>query len=150
MARGTRAISSSDVTAGHEWISKYKVIVSRVVYEHAGGTDAKGQRRVLSVLDILEPNEVCTETYIVVDVFQSEEAARNCLEYLKKKLPRYLISQVANAQMVTKKSFSLVPSVDFNKSWSDEELYELFGLDTDEIEVIEKAIKPMVQVTSHG
>lgn len=140
---GRGPISSSDVTAGHEWISKYKVIVSRVVYEHAGGTDAKGQRRVLSVLDILEPNEVCTETYIVVDVFQSEEAARNCLEYLKKKLPRYLISQVANAQMVTKKSFSLVPSVDFNKSWSDEELYELFGLDTDEIEVIEKAIKPM-------
>lgn len=140
---GRGPIESSKVTTGHQWIGMYKVIVSRVVYEHAGGTDAQGQRRVLSVLDMLKPNEVCTETYIVVDAFDTEAEAQNCLGYLSLKLPRYLISQIANAQMINKKSFSLVPRMDFSKSWDDRMLYEEFGLTEEERKLVESQIKPM-------
>ena len=140
---GKGPIERSEVTVGGEWIDKWKVIVSRVVYEHAGGTDAQGKRRVLSILEVLGPKEVCTETYIVVKTFSSEAEARNCMEYLALKFPRFLISQVASAQMVNKKSFAFVPDVDFTKSWTDEELYNEYGLDKCEIDYIESHVKEM-------
>lgn len=140
---GKGPIERTDITAGQELIDKYKVIVSRVVYEHAGGKDAQGMRRVLSILDILEPKEVCTETYIVVRAFDSADEAVNCRNYLALKLPRFLISQVASAQMVNKKSFQFVPDIDFTKAWTDAELYEKYDLTQEEIEYIESSIKEM-------
>ncbi len=116
---GKGPISSSEITIGKEWINKWKVIVSRVVYEHAGGTDAQGMRRILSILEVLGPKEVCTETYIVIKTFDTQEEAQNCYEYLSLKFPRFLISQVASAQMVNKKSFTFVPDVDFTRSWTE-------------------------------
>ena len=124
-------------------IDKYKVIVSRVVYEHAGGTDSQGMRRVLSILELLQPGEVCTETYFVVKAFDSKAEAENCLNYLRLKLPRFLIGQVASAQMVNKKSFRFVPSVDFGRDWTDELLYEKFGLTDSERAFVERTIKEM-------
>lgn len=140
---GKGPFNSADVTAGNEWIDKWKVIVSRVVYEHAGSADSKGQRRVLSVLEILGPKEVCTETYIVVKAFDTEPQAKNCYDYLSLKFPRFLISQVASAQMINKKSFLFVPEVDFDRSWTDEEIYSEFELSEDEIAYIERRIKSM-------
>jgi type III restriction system endonuclease len=140
---GKGPISSSEITVGQEWIAKWKVIVSRVVYEHAGGTDAQGMRRVLSILEVLGPKEVCTETYIVVKTFDTQQEAQNCYEYLSLKFPRFLISQVASAQMVNRKSFTFVPDVDFSRSWTDGDLYSEFGLDEEEIDYVESHIKEM-------
>lgn len=123
---GKGPIERKDITAGQDMIDKYKVIVSRVVYEHAGGTDAQGLRRVLSVLDTLSPKEVCTETYIVVRSFNTKAEAINCRNYLALKLPRFLIAQVANAQMVNKKSFQFVPDVDFTKSWRERSIRKVW------------------------
>lgn len=117
--------------------------MSRVVYEHAGGTDAQGMRRVLSILEVLGPKEVCTETYIVVKTFDTEAEARNCMAYLALKFPRFLISQVASAQMVNKKSFMFVPDLDFSRSWTDVDLYNEFSLDDQETAYIENHIKEM-------
>ncbi|KUH57775.1 restriction endonuclease [Tractidigestivibacter scatoligenes] len=140
---GRGPIERTAITAGQEWIDKWKVIVSRVVYEHAGGTDAQGMRRVLSILEVLGPKEVCTETYIVVKTFDTEAEARNCMAYLALKFPRFLISQVASAQMVNKKSFMFVPDLDFSRSWTDVDLYNEFSLDDQETAYIENHIKEM-------
>lgn len=37
----------------------------------------------------------------------------------------------------------MVPQQDFSKSWTDEELYEKYGLTDDEIAFIESMIRPM-------
>lgn len=140
---GKGRIEREAVTAGLDMVDRYKVIVSRVVYEHAGGTDSEGKRRVLSILEMLEPGEVCTETYFVVKAFDNEAEAMSCLNYLRLKLPRFLIGQVANAQMVNKKSFAFVPDVDFSRTWTDEDLYELFGLTAAESSYVESHIKEM-------
>ena len=140
---GKGPLQRDKVTAGLDWVDKWKVIVSRVVYEHAGGTDAQGMRRVLSILEVLGPQEVCTETYIVVKTFDAESEAYNCRDYLALKFPRFLISQVASAQMVNKKSFAFVPDVDFTRSWTDEELYRKYGLTEDEISYVEAHTKEM-------
>lgn len=138
---GRGPVESAEITVGRGMIDKYKVIVSRVVYEHAGQSDSQGQRRVLSILEVLRPKEVCTETYIVVDTFDSEEEALNCQRYLACKLSRFLIGQVATSQMVNKKSFSLVPAMDFTQAWDDEALYAYFGLTEDEVEYVESTTK---------
>lgn len=140
---GKGPIERKDITTGQDMIDKYKVIVSRVVYEHAGGTDSQGMRRVLSILELLEPGEVCTETYFVVRAFDNQNEAQNCLGYLRLKFSRFLIGQVASAQMVNKKSFRFVPNVDFTCSWTDKQLFDLYGLTDAERSYVEHTTKEM-------
>ena len=39
--------------------------------------------------------------------------------------------------------YELVPLQDFSKPWTDQELYEKYGLTQDEIDYIESMIRPM-------
>jgi len=134
---------SDTLTSGLGLIDKWKVIVSRVIFEHAGKTDSDGKRRVLSILELLKPYEICTETYIVVDSFIAQEQAANLLTYLRTKFVRFLILQIASSIMVTKNSFGFVPIQDFSRPWTDRELYNKYGLNDEEIAYIESMIRPM-------
>lgn len=150
---GTGLIEKEAVTAGTEIIDKWKVIVSRVFYEHAGKADKNGQNRVLSILDILPPDSVCTETYIVIDSFKSEAEAINLKKYLQSKFARFLVLQASSSIMITKNSFVFVPiqNYTFNSDidWSqsipdiDKQLYKKYGLSLDEIDFIESHVKEM-------
>lgn len=140
---GRGPIQRSRVTAGLENIEKWNVMVSRVFYEHGGKTDKNGQNRVLSILEILEPNEVCTETYVVVMSFERQDSANNLYAYLKSKFARFMILQASSSIMITKNSFVFVPIQDFSKPWTDEELYAKYKLTQEEIDFIESMIKPM-------
>jgi site-specific DNA-methyltransferase (adenine-specific) len=42
-----------------------------------------------------------------------------------------------------KKVYTFVPIQDFEKEWTDQQLYAKYKLSQDEIEFIEKMIKPM-------
>ena len=140
---GKGNIEYKTITSGIELIDKYKVIVSRVVFEHAGRADAQGKKRILSILEILQPKEICTETYIVVDCFDSEVEAINLKNYLATKFVRFLVSQIASSQMINKVSFSFVPMQDFSEPWTDEKLYKKYKLTKEEIVFIESMIRPM-------
>ena len=140
---GKGPIKREHVTSGIELINRWNVIVSRVFFEHGGQVDKNGQRRVLSVLEILKPMEVCTETYIVVDSFESETKARNLYAYLQTCFARFLILQATSSIMITRNCFIFVPIQDFSERWTDEKLYAKYGLTKDEIDFIESMIKPM-------
>ena len=105
--------------------------------------DQNGRVRVISVLETLAPSEVCSETYIVINSFDSDVEAENCYNYIKTKLVRFLILQASSSIMITKNSFMFVPIQDFGKLWTDEELYKKYGLTQEEIDYIESTIKPM-------
>ena len=141
--KGKGPIEEKRILAGHQYIKQWKVITSRVFYEHAGQPDKNGQYRVLSVLEILQPNEICTETYIIVNAYDDELHAENLYKYLKTKFARFLILQACSSIMITKASFIFVPMQDFTKSWTDQLLYEKYGLSKDEIDFLETTIKPM-------
>lgn len=91
----------------------------------------------------MEPKEVCSETYIVADTFDTKSEALNFFDYLKTKFVRFLILQACSSIMITKNSFCFVPVQDFSKPWTDAELYEKYGLTDDEIVFIESMIRPM-------
>lgn len=140
---GIGPYEKNDSIINESWIPKWKVIISYLTTEHAGQFDKNGQKRVLSSLEILEPNTICTETYLIVGTFDTKAEAENCVSYLKTRFLRFLISLIATTQHLSKNTFQLVPLQDFSKPWTDEELYAKYGLTDEEIAFIESMIRPM-------
>lgn len=140
---GYGSYPSSFITVGNDLIPLWKVITSKTSYDHAGQPDKEGKRRVFSTLEILKPNEICTETYIIVGSFNSEIECLNLLSYLKTKFTRFLVSQLSFSQDITKDRFAFVPIQNYDEPWSDEKLYKKYGLTNGEIAFIDSMIRPM-------
>ena len=140
---GRGPIQRHKISTGIDLINKWNVIVSRVFYEHGGKTDKNGQNRVLSILEILEPKEVCSETYVVVMSFNEKKKAENLYNFLKTKFARFMILQATSSIMITKNAFMFVPVQDFTKEWDDYSLYKKYGLTEEEVNYIESVIRPM-------
>lgn len=102
-----------------------------------------GNYQVVSSLQVLNPYEVCTETYLILSVFNSFEKANNLLTYVKTKFFRFLLLQALTSIHITKDSFQFVPMQDFSKPLTDEELYKQYNLSQEEIDFIESTIKTM-------
>lgn len=125
-----------------EIIEKYKVIIT---YAMSGGNKptSNGDYQVISTLKILKPNEVCTETYLVLSTFDNEKEANNMCTYVRTKTFRFLLLQALTSIHITKDSFQFVPLQDFSHPWTDAMLYEKYGLEQGEIDFIESMIRPM-------
>lgn len=147
---GTSTVNLSEVTAGIEMISQWKVIISKAAAEHAGQSDRNGQRKMLTVIEVLPPNTVCSETYLVVDSFDDQDAAENLAAYLRTKFVRYLIWQATPTQNISKGCFAFVPAIDLGKTPTDSNLYKKFGLSDESIEEIETKIKEMPAVRTNA
>lgn len=141
--KGTGKYQRSAIKVGVEYIDKWKVMLSYLSAEHAGQPDKNGQFKVLSTMELLPPQHICTETYLLAGCYDTEEEATHLLSYLKTKFARFLVGQIAVSQHITKSCFSFVPTQDFSKTWTDEELYAKYGLTDEEIAFIESMIKPM-------
>ena len=140
---GEGPFESDKIEVGKELIDKWKVITSKVSYDHGGQPDKEGKRRVLSKIEILPPKTICTETYLIAGKFDNEESSKNLVRYLKTKFVRFLVSQLSFSQDITKDRFSFVPIQNFDETWTDEKLYTKYGITSDEIDFIESMIRPM-------
>lgn len=151
--KGKGLYEDSAIKVGREMIPQWKNIISYLTAEHAGQTDKEGRKRLLSSLDILAPNEICTETYMVIGHFDTELECRNMDKYARTLFFRFLVSQLAATQHLSKGKFALVPIQDFTAesdiNWSkdiseiDTQLYAKYHLTKEEIAFIESMIKPM-------
>ena len=121
-------------------INSYKTILSKASNESSSYSSSDGTKRIFSKIDILKPNQVCTESYLVIEEFDSLESAELMANYLKSKFCRFLVSTVLHTQNITKSSFCHVPHV-FRIFQSDQQIYEYFKLNDDEIRYIEKSIR---------
>ncbi len=123
-------------------LSKYKVIIT---YAMSGGNKptSQGDFQVISSLQILFPNEVCTETYLILGVFDNMKDAENMCSYVSTMTFRFLLLQALTSIHITKESFLFVPLQDFSHPWTDEMLYKKYGLTEEEIAFIESMIRPM-------
>ena len=138
---GSGPYKSDLITRGNEIIPKWKAITSKVSYDHGGLPNKEGQRRVLSKVEVLSPNTICTETYLVAGSFNTEIEAKNTVAYLKTKFVRFLVSLLSFSQDITKERFFFVPDLPMKRTWTDEELYKRYDLTCDEIQFIETTIK---------
>jgi site-specific DNA-methyltransferase (adenine-specific) len=141
---GNGKISSDKITSGQDLINKWNVLLSKASNDHGGQPDKEGKRRIFSRIEIMPPNTVCTESYLVVGSFDNENEAINMSIYLKTKFCRFLVSTILLTQNITKSKFIFVPDLDMNEPWTDEKLYKKYGLTEEEITFIDSMIRPMV------
>lgn len=142
-SKGISYVLRKDVNTNFDLIDNWKVVMSKASAEHAGQTDKDGRKRIVSRVAILPPGRICTETYLLLNVFESENEATNMLNYVKSTFFRFLLSTILITQNIAKDKFQFVPLQDFSHPWTDEMLYEKYKLSPDEIAFIESMIRPM-------
>jgi site-specific DNA-methyltransferase (adenine-specific) len=94
---------------------------------------------------ILGPGTACTETYLVIDRFETEAEAVRFAAYLRTRFVRFLVSLRKYTQHLYSERFAFVPDLPMNRLWTDEELYAKYGLAPDEIAFIEKMVRQMAE-----
>lgn len=86
---------------------------------------------------------VDTFSYLNIGFYDSKEEAENMIRFISTKFARYLLRTTYSSVHVSKENFCFVPLLDMNKTWTDEELFDYFGLDEEERRLIDKTMRPM-------
>lgn len=142
-SQGTGYVKTSDVPQGKEYIGKYKVMISRVTSEHAGEPDKTGMYKVIAKMQMLNPDQICTDSYVIAYPSDNATEVENFYGYLQTKFARFLILQTLSSINLSREKYTFVPMQDFSKSWSDADLYKKYELTNEESAFIEDTIKPM-------
>jgi site-specific DNA-methyltransferase (adenine-specific) len=129
-------VNSSKFTDKNNIIGKWKVCMGKADSLFSTGTLTKGNQFILA------PDEICTETYIVVNVFDTKTEAENFISYLKTKFFVFMLGLRVSTQDINKEKFGFVPDViDYSIAWTDAELYKKYNLTKQQIAYIERKIK---------
>ena len=145
-SKGIGYISKSEVIKNKDLIDKWKVTIARIVPCNGEvGIDPKKGYKSITTPKILKPNEVNTFSYIVLGAFESQAEAENFKKYMMCKLPRFLLRLTYSSMNIAKNNFKFVPKLNFNKEWTDSELYKHFKLSNNEVELIESTMRTMTQ-----
>jgi hypothetical protein len=138
---GIAYVGRKEVTTGKGLIDAWKIFVGFA----APGTGDKDTypHRIISTPFIGEPNTVCTETYLCIGPFETRAEAESALSYLSCRLTRFLVLLHKPSQNSTRQVYTFVPTQDWTKRWTNEDLYEKYGITADEISFIEKVVRPM-------
>ena len=131
-------VDEDSVLKNKEYINSYKVLISRIY------TVAENfPELIINKPFVAEPNSCCTETYLVIGPFANKERCENVISYMKTRFFRFLVLLIKNTQDALKRVYQFVPQQKFDKPWTDEELYQKYGLTEEEIAYIESMVRPM-------
>jgi site-specific DNA-methyltransferase (adenine-specific) len=89
------------------------------------------------------PNTACTQSYLVIGPFSSESAAISFHTYYSTRFFRFLVSLRKITQDALRSTYSWVPKQTWDRQWTDQMLFEKYGLTEDEIAFIETIVRPM-------
>lgn len=142
-SKGIGYVSRSEVLRHPQWIPKYKVIIGKAISGHAGVLDNNGQAKIIASIKILNPNEICTQTYLVVGPYDTKEEAEKVEQYLKTKFVRFLMLPQMLSISISRQTFQFVPDIGTENFWTDRLLSEKYNLSKDEINFIDSLIKEM-------
>ena len=119
-------------------IDTWKVFVPK-----AYGAGESFPHQILGREIVAGPPSACTQTYLVVSPFESEGAARSFASYYRTRLFRFLVSLRKITQDALRSTYTWVPKQTWDQTWSDQILYEKYGITPEEILYIESMIRPM-------
>lgn len=121
-----------------QWVKEYKVYIS---FGYGAGEGYPHQ--IINKPVFGDKNSCCTETYLVIGPFKSQEETENVISYIKTKFFRFMVMLKKNTQNGTRNVYEFVPMQDFSEPWTDGKLYKKYGLTDDEIAFIDSMIRPM-------
>ena len=138
---GKGYVARDAVNSGTTLIDKWKLFAGYA----APGTGNKDTypHKIISTPFIGEPGSISSETYLIIGPFDSKSEAKSVLSYLSCRLTRMLILLHKSSQHVTRKVYTFVPVQSWTKTWTDQELYDHYGISEAEIAFIESVIRPM-------
>jgi site-specific DNA-methyltransferase (adenine-specific) len=139
--RGRRTVAwvaDGVVRKNRQLIPAWKVLLPEA-YGERGAIPAM----VLGPPIVVPPNSVCSQTYLVCGGFDTEAEARSAFSYIQTRFFRFLVSLRKISQHALRSTYSWVPQQLWDRAWTDDALYEKYGLTVEEIEFIESMIRPM-------
>lgn len=142
--RVERYMPKNTMPKGKESVMKYKIFFSKAYMTTSTVPPARIQG---------EPGDVATETFLKIGDFDTTAERDNCEKYICTKFFRALLFFNRSSLNISKGTFGLIPLQDFTENspidWEhstvdelDRQLYEMYGLSKDEIDFIEKTVKP--------
>jgi site-specific DNA-methyltransferase (adenine-specific) len=136
-SRDVTWVDRSELKVNDAWVDDWKVLMTAVQ-----GTSAAVETKFLSKPIIAGPGTACTETYLVAGKFDTELAAKRYGMYLSSRFARFLVSLRKSTQHATRDVYAFVPDVPLDRDWTDQMLYQRYGLTDEEIEFIESQVAP--------
>jgi hypothetical protein len=131
----TSFISRSMISNNEEWIDRWKVLLVK-----AHGTSGREDTTILGVPVVAAPGTACTETYLVIGIFGTQEEADNVAAYMRTRFVRFLVSLRKLTQNITRSSYKFVPAFQMDRRWTDADLYQRYGISESEVQFIESLI----------
>ncbi|MHB9953272.1 Eco57I restriction-modification methylase domain-containing protein [Ligilactobacillus murinus] len=131
---------------GRKTIYKWKVFASKAM-----GSGEFGEK--VPSLSIGAPGQIATETFIRIGAFNDEFEVKALRKYYYSKFFRAMLGISKTTHDAPARVYSLIPLQDFTKNsdidWSlsiskiDQQLYEKYGLDQEEVNFIESKVRSM-------
>jgi site-specific DNA-methyltransferase (adenine-specific) len=106
-------------------LSKWKVITA----ESNGSYPRFGNKF------IGRPDEICNQSYIAFGV-NNEIEAKSLLSYISTKFANCLLSLRKISQHIKPDTCKWIPIVPFDREWTDDQLFDYFGLTEEEINIV--------------
>lgn len=138
---GLQYVSNNDVTDITNTRYKYKLLIPEAPI--AGQSDFTKPVGIYYEGNtiIAKPGEICTQTYLVADAFDTEEETVFFRSYLLTKVVRFLILQVVVSQHISREKFCFVPDLGkYDHVYNDQELCAKWGITEKEWEYIDSRI----------
>ena len=138
---GKRAIgyvAAVSIAKNAHLLDKWKVLVPKA------GSDG-GQKIPDSVLGkpwLSEPPSAATQTFLAFWA-DSESSAKSIESYYRTKFFRFMVSLRKLTQDALRPMYAWVPVQAWDHLWTDEELYQKYGLTPEEVKFVESVIRPM-------
>lgn len=130
----TAWVEHADIDTNPEWVDRWKVLMTAV--QGSAAVETKFLRPPI----VAEPGTACTATYLVAGHFETENEASNYALYLRTRFLRFLVSLRKHTQQAARGVYAFVPDLPLDQAWTDEKLYERYGLTHDEIAFIESRV----------
>jgi site-specific DNA-methyltransferase (adenine-specific) len=121
----------------------HAIDVWKVLVPEAYGAGETFPHQILGKEIVASPPSVCTQSYLVVSPFLSEQAAHSFASYYRTRLFRFLVSLRKITQHALRSTYSWVPQQAWDCDWTDQMLWEKYGITKDEISFINSMIRPM-------
>ena len=139
--RGTRTVGYIKRDQIHK--NAALIDVWKVLVPEAYGAGESFPHQILGREVISPPPSVCTQSYLAVAPFSSERQARSFASYYRTRFFRFLVSARKITQHALRSTYSWVPQQTWNRTWTDDLLYEKYGISQEEIAFIDSMIRPM-------
>ena len=138
---GKKYASKKDVSDSFGILDQWKLLVPKAPI--AGQTDFS--KPVSFYYDgntiVAAPGECCSESWLVIGAFDSQEETESYKSYIFTKVVRFLLLQTVVSQNISKKNYCFIPELTkYEGTYSDEQLCEMWGITSSEYDYIKTRI----------